>query len=691
LIWPALFALTAAAALPEAALTELRRGDCAGASAALEGDTSLGAAIAIARCGLPADLEGALRAVGAQGAPAGDDAALEPYARLMLARQRVEDDPAAAEGWLLDLSLPGAAGLEARLLRARAQISQGRSLDARGDLRKLLDTDVGPEARYWLARGAQTRGDTDPAVATYRATWARHPGSPWADAAAERLEAMGRPVPDLDSAEGRALALQRADNLVRVHRAPEAIPLYDGIAERTNDTSTAWVYKLGMALFAARDHARACRELEKINPTAAGVYGGVETAFQYALGLSRAGDYAAAADAYRQVMKNFPGTKRADFASFKIGYLDYDAHRLEQAIPELRAHLARLPRSRHADEALWFIGWSEYRLGRYNDAALTFEKLIRLFPSSGLSVGARYWKARILEDRGDAEAAASAFDAIVRSWPVNGYAWFAAQRLDRSFPSPGPIRAPTLPDAFVSARPELTAGLALEAAGQLDWARERMVGAAPAARAAGRDTALAMAHALIRVGAYRDAQALARPFCGNPWSAEDKAAQSACYPRPEESVVTAAAWEAGLTPLLPYAIMTAESALMPAVTSPAGARGLMQLMPFLGEELHEEMLPGSPFDPDLLYRPGYNAWLGTTELGRLEQRFGEEAFDATLPLVISGYNGGVEAVERWVVAADGHGQGDRFAEDIGYTETRRYVRVVLGYLMAYRWIYGDAG
>ncbi len=32
---------------------------------------------------------------------------------------------------------------------------------------------------------------------------------------------------------------------------------------------------------------------------------------------------------------------------------------------------------------------------------------------------------------------------------------------------------------------------------------------------------------------------------------------------------------------------------------------------------------------------------------------------------------------------------DEFSEDIGYTETRRYVKRVLGFVMAYRWVYGD--
>ena len=57
--------------------------------------------------------------------------------------------------------------------------------------------------------------------------------------------------------------------------------------------------------------------------------------------------------------------------------------------------------------------------------------------------------------------------------------------------------------------------------------------------------------------------------------------------------------------------------------------------------------------------------------------------------MIASYNGGEAAVRRWLEAYDGPPEFDEFAEDVGYTETRRYVKRVLGFVMAYRWVYGD--
>ena len=61
-----------------------------------------------------------------------------------------------------------------------------------------------------------------------------------------------------------------------------------------------------------------------------------------------------------------------------------------------------------------------------------------------------------------------------------------------------------------------------------------------------------------------------------------------------------------------------------------------------------------------------------------------------MPLVIAGYNGGVKAVNRWLDQSNGAVAPDVFMENVGYTETRRYVRRVLGYMQTYRYIYGDS-
>ena len=162
-----------------------------------------------------------------------------------------------------------------------------------------------------------------------------------------------------------------------------------------------------------------------------------------------------------------------------------------------------------------------------------------------------------------------------------------------------------------------------------------------------------------------------------------------CYPKPHQDIIEATIGEHPLNRNLPFAIMTAESGLRPEVSSPAGARGMMQLMPNLAEEHHLKAFPNQPYDADQLFQSGYNVTLGTTELMGLLTSMQDLQLSDPLPLAIAGYNGGEEAVRRWMGLYTETPTPERFSDDIGYTETRRYNRRVLGYLMNYRYVYGD--
>jgi soluble lytic murein transglycosylase len=679
MIWLLLPSLSSAA-LPEPVVNAIRKGDCAQVLTLIGETPGLDAAVARARCGDADGLEDQL----------GQGGILEDYARLLLAKSKIDTAPAEAEALLAEVSLSGQAGLEARLLVARAQIAQGRSLDARDDLRRLLGTDAESEALYWLAWGAQTRGDVSAAVDAYESLWSKHVTSPFSAEAALRLHELKAPVPNFDTTSGRSLAMERARKLVKKGRADEAIPLYDGVQAVTGEQSASWRREMAMALFKAREYDRSMALMATLEPNNPGVVGGAETLYHFALGTSRTGDYEAAAVSYARLIELYPTTKRADTASFKLGYLKFDSGQLAACVPLFKEHLARYPSSAHQDEAWWFIGWSHYQLGELTEAEAAFDALLRKTPSSSLAPAARYWKARIRGQLGDPEGETAALEAVVSKHPTSGHAYFAAERLGRRFPGVGDVTIPQVPQSCLDSNPAALEAWTLAEAGQLDWARDRMQSATGAAKAGGSSVAIPVAHFLVEVGDYKGAQRLARPWCKSPWRAsEAPEATMACYPRPEHGVVEEAAAAAGLPSLLPYAIMTAESALQPDVTSWAGARGLMQLMPSLGQELHAELQPDVAYDPDRLYSAGYNAWLGTTELGRLFTRFEAAGVDPVLPLLTAGYNGGADAVQRWLDGYEEPPPGDWFAENIGYTETRRYTRRVLGFLMAYRWIYGD--
>ncbi|SNY96504.1 transglycosylase SLT domain-containing protein [Halomonas sp. hl-4] len=128
----------------------------------------------------------------------------------------------------------------------------------------------------------------------------------------------------------------------------------------------------------------------------------------------------------------------------------------------------------------------------------------------------------------------------------------------------------------------------------------------------------------------------------------------------------------GVDPYLLMAITRRESAYNPNALSPAGARGLMQLMPGTASQVSRQIGLEDPgaygvLDPEL------NIRLGSTYLRDKLQRYQGNRLAAT-----AAYNAGPGRVDRWL--GDYSIEAfDLFVERIPYRETRDYVQAVLSY------------
>ena len=139
-------------------------------------------------------------------------------------------------------------------------------------------------------------------------------------------------------------------------------------------------------------------------------------------------------------------------------------------------------------------------------------------------------------------------------------------------------------------------------------------------------------------------------------------------------------------PSLITAIARQESQFHPGVRSPAGALGLLQLMPATAKAMARES--GIAFTPArLLTDPSYNVSLGRTYLDLQLQRWGEPA------LAIAAYNAGPARVSSWLDRyGDPRGKGIDalidWIELIPFSETRNYVQRVLEGRNVYRLRFG---
>jgi soluble lytic murein transglycosylase len=155
------------------------------------------------------------------------------------------------------------------------------------------------------------------------------------------------------------------------------------------------------------------------------------------------------------------------------------------------------------------------------------------------------------------------------------------------------------------------------------------------------------------------------------------------YPLGHIDLVRRNAGERALDPYLVLAVIREESAFAPQAVSRAGARGLMQLMQQTADlTAREHKLP--PVTSADLEAPERNIQLGVNHLADLIRDFG-----GNLSLALAGYNAGRHAVQRWVQRF-GFADEAEFVEDIPYTETRNYVKRVLGNYDRYQTLYGPA-
>ena len=362
-----------------------------------------------------------------------------------------------------------------------------------------------------------------------------------------------------------------------------------------------------------------------------------------------------------------------------VGRLMLERGEAQLAYDLISGHVAQSP----ADyiDAEFHAGWIALRfLEQPEKAAEHFAKATeRATTPISLSRGA-YWQARAFEAAGDEEKA-RAFYEEAASYPISFYGQLAHQALDNgSFTLREVAADPEEQRARRDATDTARAIKLLHAVGAEDLAVTlladlgRTLDDAPLLQS--------FANLAEELGNDRGHLALARSaiYRGLPLDSD-------AYPIrgiPEFPIIGP-----GVERALVYAIARQESAFDPNAVSPAGARGLMQLMPGTARRTAERY--GVKYEADrLLGDPVYSAKLGAAHLGELM-----DDWSGSYALAFAAYNAGPGHVRRWIQRFGDPRRAEIDAIDwvemIPFPETRNYVQRVMENLLVYRSRLGERG
>ena len=542
-------------------------------------------------------------------------------------------------------------------------------------------------ARLGLAESLASTGDTAQALNELRRVRLGF-GNFEAYEAAKRAEARiaqaaSQPAPAVTAAEYATMI----DRLLARSRYEEAISLYEDWKQADQASAPRLEAAIIDSLYRARENSKArarIREFRKRWPNSS--YDDELTVLDFRIAIREARTADVRRLGYAIMRGRVPGVETGEARGIGrlVGSYLVAVGQVTEGLAVFRELFGSARSPAEQEDLLWRAGIAAVRAGQLDRAEGNLQALIARRVGPETTRIARFWLADIEAKRGNTTAARAIWTALADEHPLDYYGLRAADRLGRQDRISGSLPRPDLTaDDETLEAPELRAARVLAAAGLEEDA------AAFARQAAERfpdDLGIAYeaARASAAAGEYRAAHSLmARRFAAYVTrGGRDLPPEflRLFWPMAFEEHVVEAGRRADLDPRIMLSIARRESRFDPGVRSVVGAVGLFQFMPYTAEELAG---PAglSDVSEEALKTPAASARLAATYLkGLLRQ------FDGELAPAAAAYNAGEDLVAHWWKAHKTAGV-DLFVEMIPYSETRGYVREVVGNYEAYKALY----
>jgi len=527
------------------------------------------------------------------------------------------------------------------------------------------------EAMYKIAICQEKSGDISSAITSLRNLWLNYPASAIAEKAETDLQRIAEKGGVAASYSAGEL-MRRGTVLFDLRKYDKAITTFNSISlEGQNDDFVCRLkMKIGQARFKTRKYKEAEQAFTLLLSKTTGKELADEAMFWLAKTLDRTGREDDAFSLYEKLVETSPGSHLADDALLAAAFIRKFQNKGDGALVVLKKLVTGYPQSNLLQTAIWEIAWQSYQGGDLQTAAVYFKKQL---DNKSKRERALHWYARTLAAGGDKTGSEKALSSLLAEYPMGYYS--LSYRNDKKSMEDESLYLNTelretlpVPSGFERAKAMIAMGLYGEAARELSWARNR-----------NKEESPGMARLYLEMGDFHRAYSLARPERLRRMEKNSLAEWGIAYPLAFRELVASNAAESRIAESLIYSIMRAESNYSPSAVSPAGAVGLLQVMPATAAAIANS--GSNKGISGRLARPEFNIRLGVKHLKGLM-----DLYNGDLVLVVAAYNAGSGNVSRWMKTF-GKLPRDIFIENIPFPETREYVKKVIAGIEIYNRLY----
>ncbi|MBT4048913.1 MAG: tRNA (adenosine(37)-N6)-dimethylallyltransferase MiaA [Nitrospina sp.] len=403
---------------------------------------------------------------------------------------------------------------------------------------------------------------------------------------------------------------------------------------------------------------------------------------------------------FKKVTQEAPSSELAVKAQFFLGKIYEERKNFPEALKNYKTALEKYPKEYFAQWAGWRLGWIHYLDGKFEKAFDRFQEAALRFPESSFIEYNLYWSAKSAEKLDKKDVALELYTRVIQLYPYTFHGIRSKERVRALGVDPDTLVQNKKPVSTEKVSAQLNRPLntkekfhhvranELAKIGLMQEARNE-IGELQKTIQKNLAGVLWLSHLYHQAQGYAESLRLLHLYKDFTTKPKEKNLSENFwkhfFPLAYEEAVLAYAKSREVDPFFVNGIIRQESLFDSRALSPAGARGLMQIMPATGKKLYPKTKLKKPFDTDALFDPELNIRLGVKYVSQLNKRFGKNGMH-----ILISYNAGPHVLKKWLKRFGHLSDQDVFIESIPYPETRRYVKHVLRNLGIYKALYSPS-